>query len=110
MANQQVPDGYYHLDQMITSAARHGAEVGCCGSCLDARGIRTVTAAIGAADGHTRTRDPRRPPRCQPPPPSYDRWFDAPMGRYAFAVKCAALRMTGSLQDAGHLRVGISNR
>jgi uncharacterized protein involved in oxidation of intracellular sulfur len=39
MANQQVPDGYYHLDRMITSAARHGAEVGCCGSCMDARGI-----------------------------------------------------------------------
>jgi len=39
MANQQVPDGYYHLDRMITSAARHGAAVGCCCSCMDARGI-----------------------------------------------------------------------
>jgi uncharacterized protein involved in oxidation of intracellular sulfur len=24
---------------MITSAARHGAEIGLCGSCMDARGI-----------------------------------------------------------------------
>jgi uncharacterized protein involved in oxidation of intracellular sulfur len=39
MAGQQVPDGYYHLDRMIGSAARHGAEVGCCGTCMDARGI-----------------------------------------------------------------------
>jgi uncharacterized protein involved in oxidation of intracellular sulfur len=39
VAGQKVPDGYYHLDQMIESAARHGAEVGCCGTCLDARGI-----------------------------------------------------------------------
>lgn len=39
MADQKVPDGYYHLDRMITSAARHGAEVGCCSTCLDARGI-----------------------------------------------------------------------
>ncbi|HLF41541.1 MAG TPA: DsrE family protein [Acidimicrobiia bacterium] len=39
MSNQQVPDGYYHLDRMIESAARHGADIGCCGTCLDARGI-----------------------------------------------------------------------
>ena len=39
MANQKVPDGYYHLDRMIESAARHGADVGCCGTCMEARGI-----------------------------------------------------------------------
>jgi uncharacterized protein involved in oxidation of intracellular sulfur len=48
MANQQVPDGFYHLDRMITSAARHGAEVGCCGSCLDARGIGEDLLTKGA--------------------------------------------------------------
>ena len=36
VAGQKVPDSYYHLDQMISSAERHGAEVGCCGTCLDA--------------------------------------------------------------------------
>lgn len=39
MVGQKVPDGYYHLDRMLESAARHGAEVGCCGTCMDARGI-----------------------------------------------------------------------
>ncbi len=39
VAGQKLPDGYYHLDRMVTSAARHGAEIGLCGSCMDARGI-----------------------------------------------------------------------
>lgn len=39
MSNQKLPDGYYHLDRMIGSCARHGADVACCGTCLDARGI-----------------------------------------------------------------------
>jgi uncharacterized protein involved in oxidation of intracellular sulfur len=39
MADQKVPDGYYHLGRMVESVARHGGEIGCCGSCLDARGI-----------------------------------------------------------------------
>ncbi len=39
VAGQKVPDGYYHLDRMIASAERHGAEFGCCGTCLDARGF-----------------------------------------------------------------------
>lgn len=38
LPNHKVPDGYYHLDRMVTAAVRHGAEVGCCGTCLDARG------------------------------------------------------------------------
>ena len=28
-----------HLDRMVESVARHGGEPGCCGTCLDARGI-----------------------------------------------------------------------
>ena len=39
IAGQKLPDGYYHLDRMLTSAARQGAEIGLCGSCMDARGI-----------------------------------------------------------------------
>ena len=39
IANQQLPNGYYHLDRMITSAAHRGAEIGLCGTCMDARGI-----------------------------------------------------------------------
>src|SRR3972149_5777785 len=38
-ANQKVPEGYYHLDRMIESVARHGGEIAGCGTCLGARGI-----------------------------------------------------------------------
>ena len=48
VANQKVPDGYYHLDRMIESAARHGAQVGCCGTCMDARGIDDDHLTTGA--------------------------------------------------------------
>ena len=39
MTNQKLPDGYYHLDRMLTAVAHHGVEIGLCGSCMDARGI-----------------------------------------------------------------------
>ena len=39
MANQKLPDGYYHLDRMLGSTARHGVDIGCCGTCMDARGV-----------------------------------------------------------------------
>ncbi|GAU69786.1 hypothetical protein SSP35_14_01200 [Streptomyces sp. NBRC 110611] len=52
VAGQKVPDGYYHLDRMIESAARHGAEVGCCGTCLDARAL-TAEALVKGADRAT---------------------------------------------------------
>ena len=39
VAGQELPNGYYHLDRMIKAALRHGAEVGLCGTCMDARGI-----------------------------------------------------------------------
>ena len=37
VAGQKMPDGYRHLDRMIEGAARHGAEAGCCATCMDAR-------------------------------------------------------------------------
>jgi uncharacterized protein involved in oxidation of intracellular sulfur len=39
IAGQKVPDGYYHLDRMITVAGHHDTEIGCCATCMDARGI-----------------------------------------------------------------------
>lgn len=39
IAGQKVPDGFYHLDRMIAAAIRHGAEMACCGTCMDARGL-----------------------------------------------------------------------
>jgi len=48
MAGQKVPDGYYHMDRMIESVARRGGDVGCCGTCLDARGITEELVTKGA--------------------------------------------------------------
>ena len=48
VADQKVPDGYYHLDRMVESVARHGGEPGCCGTCMDARGIVEDSLVKGA--------------------------------------------------------------
>lgn len=48
MANQKLPDGYYHLDRMIGTCARHGADIACCGTCMDARGITDDMLTKGA--------------------------------------------------------------
>ena len=48
VAGQKTPDGYYALDRMLTGFVRHGGQVACCGTCLDARGItddRLIDAA-----------------------------------------------------------------
>ncbi len=36
---QKVPPGYYNTQTMLEAFARHGGQVGVCGSCLDARGL-----------------------------------------------------------------------
>jgi uncharacterized protein involved in oxidation of intracellular sulfur len=46
---QKVPEGYYHLDRTVESAARHGAQAGCCGTCLDARAITDQLLVKGAS-------------------------------------------------------------
>ena len=48
IADQKVPAGYCHLNRMIESVAHHGGDVGCCGSCLDARGIHEDYLTKGA--------------------------------------------------------------
>ena len=39
VAGQKTPDGYYALDRMLTGFVRHGGQIACCGTCLDARGL-----------------------------------------------------------------------
>jgi len=39
VANQRVPDGCYHLGRMLAVVVQRGGEVGCCGTCMDARAI-----------------------------------------------------------------------
>jgi uncharacterized protein involved in oxidation of intracellular sulfur len=46
-ANQKTPQGYYNLELMLRGVARHGGEVGACGTCLDARGIAETELADG---------------------------------------------------------------
>lgn len=38
-ASQKVPQGYYNVETMLRAAARHGGEIGVCGTCMDARGL-----------------------------------------------------------------------
>ena len=47
-AGQQTPNGYYNLERMLGAVIRHGAEVGLCGSCMDARGVREDELVEGA--------------------------------------------------------------
>jgi len=46
-ANQKVPQGYYNLELMLRALARQQAEIGVCGTCMDARGIADVELAPG---------------------------------------------------------------
>lgn len=46
--DQKLPDGYYHLDRMLTAAIHRGAQVGCCGTCMDARAITPDRLIDGA--------------------------------------------------------------
>ncbi|RVX39770.1 uncharacterized protein involved in oxidation of intracellular sulfur [Nonomuraea polychroma] len=47
MADQRTPNGYYNVGSMIRTLIDRGAEVGSCGTCLDARGIDESRAAKG---------------------------------------------------------------
>lgn len=38
-AGQKVPTGYYNIETMLHTVAAHGADIGVCGTCIDARGI-----------------------------------------------------------------------
>ena len=49
MAWQKTPDGYYTLDKMLSVVSRKGGQVGCCGTCMDARGITQAMLVQGAA-------------------------------------------------------------
>lgn len=41
VSGQKTPDGYYTLDRMLKGFVRHGGQIACCGTCLDARGLTT---------------------------------------------------------------------
>lgn len=45
-AGQQVPNGYYKIENMIRAVSRRG-DVGVCGTCMDARGITDAELTEG---------------------------------------------------------------
>ena len=47
-SGQKVPQGYYSVQTMLAAVLRHGAVVGVCGSCMDARGIGDEELIDGA--------------------------------------------------------------
>ena len=48
MAGQKTPAGYYNLDKMLSVISRHGGQIGCCGTCMDARGVTQTMLVEGA--------------------------------------------------------------
>jgi uncharacterized protein involved in oxidation of intracellular sulfur len=36
---QSTPEGYYNIQRMLRGVVTKGAEVACCGTCMDARGM-----------------------------------------------------------------------
>ena len=47
-AGQKVPSGYYNVETMLKVLGGHGAPVGVCGTCMDARGIAEPDLVKGA--------------------------------------------------------------
>ena len=46
-SGQKVPQGYYNLEVMLRSVAKHGGDIGVCGTCIDARGITETELVEG---------------------------------------------------------------
>lgn len=46
---QTTPNGYYNLERLLQGVSSRGAEIGVCGSCIDARGITEAELTTGAA-------------------------------------------------------------
>ncbi|MFP5207763.1 MAG: DsrE/DsrF/TusD sulfur relay family protein [Acidobacteriota bacterium] len=47
IGGQTTPNGYYNIERMIKSLAAKGSQIGICGTCMDARGIRPEMIAEG---------------------------------------------------------------
>lgn len=47
LANQSTPQGYYNLERMLKAVMSKGAQVKGCGTCCDARGLRTAPLIDG---------------------------------------------------------------
>ena len=48
LAGQTTPNGYYNVERMLKALTVKGAKIGVCGSCMDARGIKSELLVEGA--------------------------------------------------------------
>lgn len=47
-SGQKVPEGFYNVQLMVGKIARSGAEIGVCGTCMDARGLTDAELVEGS--------------------------------------------------------------
>ena len=47
LANQNTPNGYYNIERMLKLIISKGAKVKICGSCADARGLKSLQLIEG---------------------------------------------------------------
>jgi uncharacterized protein involved in oxidation of intracellular sulfur len=50
-AGQVVPSGYYSIERMLKIVQAKGADIGVCGSCMDARGLKESELVEGTHRG-----------------------------------------------------------
>lgn len=48
VAGQTTPNGYYNLERMLKSLLTKGGRIGVCGTCMDARAIKSESLIEGA--------------------------------------------------------------
>jgi uncharacterized protein involved in oxidation of intracellular sulfur len=46
-AGQSVPSGYFNIENIVKAVVRRNGEVGVCGTCMDARGIKDTELVEG---------------------------------------------------------------
>jgi uncharacterized protein involved in oxidation of intracellular sulfur len=46
-SGQTTPNGYYNIERMLKLLVAKGAQIGVCGSCMDARGMKPEMLAEG---------------------------------------------------------------
>jgi uncharacterized protein involved in oxidation of intracellular sulfur len=48
VAGQTTPSGYYNIERMLKGLASRSGKIGVCGSCMDARGMKSEMLVQGA--------------------------------------------------------------
>ncbi|MHA2423738.1 MAG: DsrE/DsrF/TusD sulfur relay family protein [Candidatus Thorarchaeota archaeon] len=51
ISGQKTPDGYYNLERMIRALVTKKVPIKCCGTCLDARGLKEEWLISGVERG-----------------------------------------------------------